>query len=124
MSRLVVAGAWTIEANHASRDIVGSQPVSTRLAYLQDVLRFFDGFCQTVSSWKIYSEGVLYIFVAPEYYFKSNNLNVERSLTKDERNTIIDTRIRREFHCFRSKVAENPAFVPPMFAAVDRCSQT
>ncbi len=92
MSRLVVAGAWTIETNNAvGSDIVGSQPVSSRLTYLHDVLKSFDVLCQQISGWKNYSEGVLFIFVAPEYYFKSSKLDVERCLTKDERDTIIET---------------------------------
>ena len=77
MSRLVVAGAWTIETNNTvGSDIVGSQPVSSRLTYLADVLKSFDVFCKTVSGWKSYSDGELYIFVAPEYYFKSNKQKV------------------------------------------------
>jgi len=35
-----------------------------------------------------------------------------------------NTWIRREFHSFPSKVAENPAFVSRMFASVARFSQT
>jgi len=55
------------------------------------VLKDFDDFCKQVSGWKTYSEGVLYVFVAPEYYFKSSKLDVERCLTKDERDIIIGT---------------------------------
>ena len=92
MSRLVVAGAWTIQTNStAGHDIVGSQPISNRLTYLMRVLKDFDDFCKQVSGWKTYSEGVLYVFVAPEYYFKSSKLDVERCLTKDERDIIIGT---------------------------------
>jgi MacB-like periplasmic core domain len=35
----------------------------------------------------------------------------------------LSTSIRREFHSFPSKVAENPAFVSRMFAAVDDFSE-
>jgi len=34
-----------------------------------------------------------------------------------------DTRIRREFDCFPSKVAENPAFFSKVFSSVARFSQ-
>ncbi len=37
---------------------------------------------------------------------------------------ILITWIRREFDSFPSKMAENPAFVPTIFAAVARFSQT
>jgi hypothetical protein len=91
MSRLVVAGAWTIETNNSvGNDILGSQRVSDRLTYLAEVLKGFDVFCRTVSGWKDYAEGELFVFVAPEYYFKSSKLDVERCLTKKERDDIVE----------------------------------
>jgi hypothetical protein len=71
MSRLVVAGAWTIETNHTYEDVLGSQPVSDRLTYLKEVLTNFDKSCRAASGWKYYAQRELYVFVAPEYYFKS-----------------------------------------------------
>jgi hypothetical protein len=45
-------------------------------------------------------------------------------LTVREKEDIINTRIRREFQCFRSKRTEKPAFVSKIFAAVADFSQT
>jgi len=90
MSKLVVAGAWTIETNaEAGKDILGAQPVNSRLDYLREVLRAFDGFCREAARARAATDGVIFIFVAPEYYFKSTRVNVERSLSKAERQQII-----------------------------------
>jgi len=97
MSRLVVAGAWTIETNHTYGDILGSQPVSDRLNYIKEVLKNFDIFCRSASGWKHYSDGELYIFVAPEYYFKSNKVNVERCLTQKERDDIVESFVQLSY---------------------------
>ena len=97
MSRLVVAGAWTIETNHTYGDILGSQPVSDRLTYLKEVLKNFDVFCRAASGWKYYSDGELYVFAAPEYYFKSGNVNVERCLTKKDRDDIVEAFVQLSY---------------------------
>lgn len=87
--RTVVAGTWQIQTNDPgtarfpSLDVTGIFPLDTKISTMEQVVTdFYDG----AQSLLVHSSiPPLYIFVAPEYYFKRTL--TQRCLTKEERDT-------------------------------------
>jgi predicted amidohydrolase len=88
--KTVVAGAWQIQTNAQAQggfdslDVTGVYPLDTKISTMERIVSEFYSDAESLAEGS--GSPPLFIFVAPEYYFKRTL--TQRFLTKEERDTV------------------------------------